>query len=162
MCGFGGRVGKQHLQNGLPAPLGQREPVVGDFSKPIQPRFGNRPAFPLRGKAGGEWVKKRKAHVQACVRFYGQGGEIHHESRFPALLRPCEPVVDESRGQRENRMSEKPPTSSQGEVRLTGIGQAEKEKADLGGLQRQRFKAQNILDGECNIPPLIGRVWSGL
>ena len=94
--------------------------------------------------------------------FEGRVRNGHQRSPKQALLEPCEPVVDESRGQRENRMSEKPPTSSQGEVRLTGIGQAEKEKADLGGLQRQRFKAQNILDGECNIPPLIGRVWSGL
>ena len=37
VCGFGGRVGERHQQDGLPAPLGACEPVVRESRGSGQP-----------------------------------------------------------------------------------------------------------------------------
>ena len=77
--------------------------------------------------------------------FESQIGERHQWSPIPALLEPCEPVVDESGGSGKAQVREKRFHLYWGERWLReGREKAEKEKKQAQeGLQRQRIKARD-------------------
>ncbi len=82
------------------------------------------------------WKLSRKKRHQQCPR--------------QALLKACEPVVNESRGQRQTRTGETPVSSlHEDEVRQTGKGKAERKKqashhsniaAQGGGVKKEQEK----------------------
>ena len=50
VCGFGGRVGERHQQDGLPAPLGACDPVVNEQGESDEPKKGDTQPLPLKGE----------------------------------------------------------------------------------------------------------------
>lgn len=69
---------------------------MNEQGKPGEPKKVDTQPLPLKGE--GKLVLGRKNEfgpVRACVRFWEPGREQHQRNRLPALLEPCEPVVNE-------------------------------------------------------------------
>ena len=86
MCGFGGQVGKQHLQNGFPALLKPCGAVVGRSRRDRQDRRKVNPTFPRRGKV------KLLIQVEP-TKVRTKSGEVRNGT-LQFTIRPIQEAVD--------------------------------------------------------------------
>ena len=106
-----------------------------------QPQIEQNPAPPpLGGGVSSFWGEKKR--TRPCVAICGRSGDgvgkRHQQRGLPTLLKPCEPVVDESRGSGEKTN----PSLQGGRDKAGGQKERQKKKKQArSGLQKATLRS---------------------